>query len=262
MTCTEVKEIIQLYLDDELAARDTLDVQKHLESCSGCTHVLEAFLEQDRLLREEARAEQIDSHLLREQILSAIRGDRAQQPRIRLSARDAWSVQPAWRRVAAIAVLAITAALLLAKAGFLPGITENVYAAVASDHADHCAFDSRVPAITDGEELDRMSRSLGKLDRTPDLSAFGYSNVKGRTCEVNSTAFLHLVYYSPDQRPVSVFLRLHSHGPNADDLKVVRAKEYEVASVSKLGVDLLVVSSKGNRQGAAIAESIAAQLQR
>jgi anti-sigma factor RsiW len=260
MNCSEAREIIELYMDSELEARDTLTVQKHLDSCAGCSHLLETLLEQDRLLRDEWRAQQVESRLLRDEILNAMRDNRSQQPSVRLSGPARWSAQPAWRRLAAMVVLTIAAGLLLSKAGLLPDITQNVYAAVASDHADHCSIDSKLPAITDGDELDRLIRTYGKLNRTPNLSDFGYGAVRGRTCKVQGSPFLHLVYYSSDQQPVSVFLRLHSSGLRADNLSVIREGEFDVASLSKSGVDLLLVSSLHKDQTTAITQTIAAQL--
>lgn len=260
MNCGEAREVIQLYMDDELEARDTLTVQKHLESCAGCSRQLERLLEQDRVLRDASRAERVDNRLLREKILNAILDNRPVQPMVRIRWVDRWSARPAWRRVAAIVVLTIAAGLLLSKAGLLPYTTQNVYAAVVSDHADHCSVDSKLAAITDGGELDRLIRTFGKLSRAPDVSDFGYDDVRGRTCKVNGVLFLHLVYYSSERARVSVFLGFHASSLPTDDFSVVREREYEVVSVSKSGVDLLVVSSIPNDQITAITESIAAQL--
>lgn len=253
MGCSEVKDLIQLYLDDELDARDTLNVQRHLESCSACSHLLDGFMEQDRLLKEAARAAAIDSRSVRLKILSVIRNEAEQS-------RSRWVVPVAWRRVAAIVALAAVTGLLLLRGGFLPGINENVYAAVASDHADHCSIDSRVGATTDRQELDRLSTTYGKLDRTPDLSAFGYEDPFGRTCKVSGTVFLHLVYHRSDRQALSLFVRAHSSGLVADGLTDLQQAGYKMASLSKSGIDLLVVTSLDDEQTSAIAQTIAAQL--
>jgi anti-sigma factor RsiW len=259
MNCGEVTELIQLYLDNELQARDTLDMQKHLESCSACTRLLQTLLEQDKLLREEARAQKVDSHVVREKILIAVR--RPFEPeRKRWSAPAFWSAHPAWQRVAAIVALTIAAGLLFSMAGLLPGVTDNIYAAVAADHADHCSVESGLGAISEVEELARLSRTYGKQEHTPDLSNFGYKNPVGRVCMVNGTLFLHLVYYTSDQRPLSVFLQPHSAGLISDALRVLRERGYSVSSVSKSGVDVLVVTSQDDERGAAIATTLASQL--
>ena len=253
MSCSEVTELIQLYLDDELDARDTLNVQRHLESCSACSHVLDGFMEQDRLLKEAARAAATDSCSVRLKILSAIRRETQ-------ASRSRWVVPVAWRRVAAIVALATVTGLLLLKGGFLPGINENVYAAIASDHADHCSIGSRVGATTDRQELDRLSATYGKLNSTPDLSAFGYVDPFGRTCKVSGTVFLHLVYHRPDRQALSVFVRAHSSGLVADDLTNLQQAGYKMTSLSKSGIDLLVVTSLGDQEAAVIAQTIAAKL--
>jgi len=44
MNCGETKELIQLYLDNELDARSALAVQQYLDSCPPCSRQLNAFL--------------------------------------------------------------------------------------------------------------------------------------------------------------------------------------------------------------------------
>ena len=259
MNCDEVREIIQLYLDDELEGRDTLNVQRHLEACSACSHLLDSFLEQDRMLKEQARVENVESNKVRERILNAIRVEFSQSRR-RWNVLASWRYGGPWRRIAAIAVLSTVAGVLLLRSGppQVPG--QSVYAAVVSDHADHCSADSPVGAIRNGDELDHLSAVYGKLRRTPNLLAFGYRDPAGRTCKVNGTVFLHLVYYCSDQPPISMFLRPHSPGLAADSLIMLHKAQYMVTSLSKSGVDLLVVTPVGYEQGSEIAQTIASQL--
>ena len=73
MNCSEVKKIVQLYLDNELDACKTLEAQDHLESCPSCLSLLEAYSKQDQLLRECASAQTIDVGRLRESVRAAIR---------------------------------------------------------------------------------------------------------------------------------------------------------------------------------------------
>ena len=257
MNCNEVTDLIQLYLDDELDARSTLSVQQHLESCSVCSRLLNSFLEQDRLLRDEAQAVKVFSEPVRARILGAIRAE----PR----ERRGWTIPAIWvsnrslaRAAAVIAVAALVGLLL--KYGVLPGISGSVHAAVASDHAGHCSFDARAGAITERDDLDRLSRTYGNLSRTPDLSSFGFSLPAGRVCKVDGSTFLHLVYYDADQRALSVFLRPHSKGPITEGLTELREHGWVVVSVLRAGLDLLVVTSPEEARGAVIADVIAGQL--
>lgn len=252
MSCSEVKGLIQLYMDNELDARSTLDVQRHLESCSACTRLLDAYLGQDRKLKEHARSEPIDIRLVRENILAAIRREPAER-------RGGWRALALWKQVAVFAILVASAAGIALQGGWIPGLGGNVYAAVVADHVDHCSVNILMGAITDIEELNRLAATYGRIDKAPDLSSFGYANPRGRTCKVNGIDFLHLVYYNEAQQPVSLFLSPHSQDLILSENIAFRENGYGVASVSRSGVDFIVVSSLGEKETADIAKSVAAQ---
>src|SRR5215510_5883518 len=249
MNCDEAKELVQLYLDRELDARGALDVQRHLGTCSQCSRLLDMLMEQDQLLRHAACSEGANSRAVHDNILGAIR-------RHSPTAGNRWIVLPLWKRVAAVAAVIIIVALLLLGRLLLPG-TADVYAAVASDHADHCSVDSVMGAITDSEKLAGLSVTYGGINAPPDLSAFGYREPRGRVCKVNAAEFLHLVYYSAQWPPLSLFVRPHSPNLIADGLTSSTSKGYEVVSVSESGVDVLIVSSLDNKQTSAIARAVA-----
>ncbi len=250
--CGEAKELIQLYLDNEMDARGALDVQRHLETCSACSRLLGALMEQDQLLKQTARAEVVNSSAVRANILGSIRNQSAK-------AGNRWIVLPLWRRVAAAAAI-ITVGLLLVGRGLLPGANQNVYAAVASDHADHCSIDSVMGAITDSDELARLSAAYGKMNTLPNLKAYEYGNPRGRICKVNGVEFFHLVYYNPQEPPLSLFMRPHSANLIADQLTISQSAGYRVASISQSGVDLMLVSSLDDKQTTVIVQAIASQL--
>lgn len=253
MNCGEVKNLIQLYKDSELDARNTLDVQQHLESCVACSCLLDAYSRQDQMLKQVARSEAINSDAVRERILAIIRDQSAETG-------GRWQMIPIWRRVTAIAAMLIVSVLLLLRGALLPGINESVYAAAAADHAEHCSIEKVMGAITSTEELDRLSAVYGKLKATPDLSAFGYANPRGTICKLNGADVLHLVFYDQEEQALSVFARLHSPDVNEHRLTLVQQGGYQVVSIFRSGVDLLVVSSLDEKQTSSIAESIGAQL--
>lgn len=253
MNCGEVKNLIQLYMDNELDARNTLDVQQHMESCSVCSRLLDVYLKQDQALKEFARSEAVNSGPVRARILAAIHNQSSETGK-------RWPFLAIWKRVAAVAAMVIVVALLLWRGVLLPGINERVYAAAISDHADHCSFEMVTGAITDRDELDKLSGVYGKLNATPDLSAFGYANPRGRVCKMNGSEFLHLVFYNQEKQGLSVFLRPHYRGFGEHKVTLLEESSYRVAAVSRSGIDLLVVSSLDEKQASAIAESIAAEL--
>ncbi|MCI0489610.1 MAG: zf-HC2 domain-containing protein [Blastocatellia bacterium] len=251
MNCGEVKEIIQLYMDSELEARDTLAVQRHLESCPSCSSLLSAFAEQDRALRQAAHAEASDNRALRESILARIR-EHSPQPVSR------WRSPAILRRAAALAALAIAATLLILF-GQTP-VTDEVYAAVAADHAAHCTLDKLDNAFKDGDTLNRLVAEYGRMKATPDLSAFGFSDPHAKICTVNGRKFLHLICLDSNGQGLSLFIRPHAADLGVERLTVLDQKGFSVASLSRSGVDVLVVSSLDEERTSKIAEAVAAQL--
>src|SRR5262245_40227187 len=121
MNCSEAKELIQLYLDEELSSRDTLDVQRHLESCPSCTTLLDYFARQDSMLKQFARAETLDNSQLRGKILQAINEEK------RLPEVSRWRSfvsTPVFRRVAAVLIFVAIIAFFVLR-GSTPYINEK-----------------------------------------------------------------------------------------------------------------------------------------
>ena len=207
MNCGEVRDLIQLYLDDELDTRSTLSVQQHLEGCPSCAGAFETFLQQDQLLQRAARAETIDSSRVRANILAAL------QPPPSMSAPSTaapastglwqktlqalqygWRM-PTWPRFAVTVALVLVMVVAALRFDWMPGVNEAVYAAAAADHAAHCAANMMMEGdITDTAELNRLAAAFAHVRAVPDLAAFGYGSPRGRLCKVNETEFMHIVY--------------------------------------------------------------------
>ena len=156
MNCEEAKELIQLYLDDELDARSTLSIQQHLKSCTACSNSFRSFATQDQRLKQAANEEALDSSRLRERILDSIKH---QTPRSRSYPR--WLTHPAIRRAAATVALLLVVSFLLLRGGLFPHVDQQVYAAAASDHI-RCTTGARMGEIADADELNRLAARLGK----------------------------------------------------------------------------------------------------
>jgi anti-sigma factor RsiW len=261
MNCGETRDLIHLYMDNELDARSTLAVQQHLDSCSACSRQLDALLVQDQTLKQAARAEIVDSARVRAEILNAIAQETQEEKTRRTTNRvpSRRFKMAAWQRIAAVAVLALAATLLALRGGLMPRVNA-VYAAVVADHAAHCSADVMMGDVADPDELRRLVTTSAKVKAVPDLSAFGYGNPRGRACKVNGVEFLHLVYYHASQPPISLFLRPHDSILIAERLTTLHSGSFNVASVSQAGVDLLVVSSLTEEQTSSITRDIASRL--
>lgn len=262
MNCEEAKGLIQLYLDDELDARNTLAAQQHLELCDNCSREFNILLAQDRSLRRAAQAQAVDSGELRADILKAIgRRSLASQAATKISGLAYWLKLSAWRRAAAVAALAIVAALVFLRFAQAPNINESVCAAVIEDHTSHDSVGNMMGAmIINPEELGRFAKTFANLNSTPDLSAFGYGNPQGRICKLDGIEFLHLIYYHQSQEPLSLFICPHRPGLTVEQFAALHRGRFDVVSFSQSGIDLLVVSSLGEERTSAIAAAVASRL--
>lgn len=260
MKCSEAKELIQLYMDNELDARDTLDVQHHLEACLSCQSLLDYFIRQDQTLQAFAKSPRQDHESLRQAILQALRDEPVGLPAEAKPARvvplQRWLRSPAWRRVAAVVIVALVAAFFLLRAG----ISEKVYADVILDHEHHCTLDRLSRAVSDPVQINKLCAEYGRLEKVPDLSAYGFSNVRAKICPLNNVKFLHLVYQSETQKPLSVFFRLHDAKSIAADLVMLKKQGYEIATLSEAGIDWVVISMLDEQQTAAIIGHLAEKL--
>jgi hypothetical protein len=255
MNCSEAKELIQLYMDNELDARHTLEVQHHLKLCPSCQSLLDYFTRQDQTLQAVAKSQRQDNAALREAILQAIQKEPAQ-----LSAADpapwkGWLHNRALRRVAALLIVAMVVSFFLLRGG----ISEKVYADVILDHEHHCTLDrlARAKAVSDPVQIDKLCAEYGRMQRVPDLSAFGYSSVRAKICPLNKIKFLHLIYQSESEKPLSIFFRLHDDTRLiADELVMLKKQGYEIATLSKAGIDWVVISMLTEQQTAAITKHL------
>jgi anti-sigma factor RsiW len=253
MNCSEAREIIQLYIDSELDCRDTLEVQRHIESCASCASLLDSFIKQDQSLKQAARAEEMDCAEFRAQVLADIRRRCSESSGRRVSA-------PMWRRAAAVAAVVFIASLLLLWGWPGSVVNDKVYASAIKDHAHHCSLDRLMKAASDPAEIDKLVSQYSPLKKPPDLSAFGLSDVRAKVCMLNEVKSLHIVYQREGGQPLSIFLR-----PHADDLAnsrlIADARDgFTVASATDSGFDVVVVSSMDEKPTRQIVQAVIEQM--
>ncbi|MBO0720531.1 MAG: zf-HC2 domain-containing protein [Blastocatellia bacterium] len=255
MYCEEAKGLIQLYLDGELDARSTFGIQKHLESCVVCLHLLNSYNKQDQLLREAAREEMIDSSRMRARILAATTRKAKWYQR-----RPYW-LMPVLKSTAAALIVILALAIFLLRGNLFPYVNQQVYAAAASDHIRCVTGASRGKSI-EMSELRGFVTRFGKMQEIPSLAAFGYGTPHGILCKIKGEQFLHLVFNRPEGNPLSIYIR-----PRTSELLVLsptslKLEGYRLFSTSMAGIDILVVSSLDETRAPAIAQAIAQQVNR
>ena len=259
MQCSETRELIQLYLDNELDARATLRVQQHLESCRGCERIMEDLSALDRLLKKGALEDKTATDALRTRILAQIKaGERRPGPNF-----SGWfSSKFAWKRLALVAATGMVVALLVTRGDWLPPLSMSVYAAAAEDHSDHCSVAIVGVLTSDRSELERLAIRFTPFGALPDLSSFGYQRLRGRVCVMHDHEFLHLVFYDRRQTPLSIFLRPHATGLIHGSGGLFVEQDHRVAARVEAGVDILAVSSVDEHRTASITQAVALQLKR
>lgn len=289
MNCEEVKKVIQLYLDNELSARDSLEVQPHLEACSSCAALLAYFTRQDDALRAAARAETEEHSQLRAGILAAIQ-EAIENPTPTTSSttgsttssapspttspttsptankalrRPVWWQRPALRRIAALLVIAIAAGFFLLR-GSSP-FNEKVYADAVADHDHHCTleilnkFEKAGYVFSRREEIDERVVAYSTLQHAPDLTAFGYDEPRAVICKLNGMKTLHIVYQSQSQEPLSIFIRRRDGEMIKKELLELTRAEHKLVSMARNGTELVVVAALDEAQALGITKAIAAQ---
>ena len=253
MTCREVKELIYLYMDNELDARGTLEVQRHLDTCSVCVRGLTGMLEQDRTLREAARAEVVDSAKLRQLIIEDVkRHPAASLPMVVRRAAG-------WKRFAAIAAMLVVAIGIAVALLVFGARVPKVYADAVSDHLDHCTLQVLGDDASDPAILKPAAKDYCGVAVLPDLSQYGFANAHARECKLDEEVFMHLIYFSGDQ-PLSVFVSTHSSKDISASMKLRQLSGYIIASINANGVDLVVLTTLDERRTRQISESIASQI--
>ena len=260
MNCVEAKNLIQLYMDNELSARESLDVQHHIEGCASCMALLNYFIKQDEALREGAREVLGSNEQLRDKIITAVQNEPLLVP---APPARVWWQRPAWRRIAAGVIVVIGAALF-----FLRGSTpfnDKVYADAVADHDHHCTrevldkFEEKKVVFSNREKVDSLTASFSTLKQVPDISAFGYVEPRAVICSLNGMKALHIIYQNPTQKPLSIFLRLRDAEMVRNDLVDLKRDGHHLASLSQSGTDLVVVAALDEEQTSSIAKAIAKQ---
>lgn len=250
MLCSEVKDLIQLYMDSELDCRSTLELQRHIETCSVCSKTLEGFTTQDRSLKEAARSVAVNTAAVRQRVTEAIRSQTAPSASQRLLPRF-------WKQITAIAAIAAALILVFLFAQRLPGVDSTAYAAELSGHIDHCSADPKLGGITDTQQLAKLVLEGSGISALPDLSAFGYDGCRGRICKLGDRRFAHLVFFCQDQRMVSVFLGPHI-SPWADGQpRVVESSGGKITTIGRPNIDVIVVTASDEHRANQIAQTIA-----
>jgi mycothiol system anti-sigma-R factor len=188
MNCSEVQRLLHAYIDAELDMADTLEVERHLETCPACLATYNDY----QTLRTAIKADSL-----------YFRAPEKLQKRVQSSIRqvnqDAFiSRLASWRGIGIAAALIIAAALAI----FFTHFTSP---SSSQSQVQQAVLDSHVRSLMAGHLVDVPSSNQhtvkpwfnGKLDFSPpvvDLASQGFPLIGGRLDYLNDRAVAAIVY--------------------------------------------------------------------
>lgn len=263
--CQKTRELIGLYLDNELEATPTQQTAAHLEQCASCRREFEAIRSQNELLSRSIKNSAYDTQPLRASIEAATIGrHRVHLPLWTLARTRAGAM-------AFISALAVVIAALIYLQGFIGASGANpLYWAAAENHRA-CIADYAAPDwVRSQTDIDELAASF--LDEKVHISLMigsDYRLTHARVCLLNGERFLHLIYETSDRREASLFVGRWSrdHLPDGERSISLDGHVIQLAFASNLhvtgtqiGNNLLIATANGDSESTTILLSAIVQI--
>jgi anti-sigma factor RsiW len=192
MDCREARKSLMAFVDDELDATVSYEVDRHLAACAGCRAEAESIRAYDRRVRAACRGGAAGSAEVRARLAGMLAAAVAREGRRSSLRRFA-------RRLGAVA-----AAIVVAMS-FAIGLWPSPASAEFVSHHGRC-LERGKNWTSDRDELHNICLAHTDNGVLPCLKEAGYHLEKGKLCRVTGEPYLHLVYTGEGKRPVSVFI--------------------------------------------------------
>ncbi len=180
MTCEEMTQVLHAWLDREINPAESLDFEKHLQSCPACRKDSEFFKSQQKVVAEQTPYHLAPEPLVRE-VRSALRkAARAEAPVSTLM--RSWLVELDWSRLAGSAAAAGLIILFIVFLVKRPSDEELWVQAVVSAEV-RALMPNHLTDVASADQHTVKPWFNGKLDYTPpvvDLANKGFPLVGGR----------------------------------------------------------------------------------
>ena len=242
MNCQEVQNLLTGYVDGELDLVNTLEIQRHLESCPDCS---QAYKNQQALrsaLHSGSLYFSSPEHLqkrIQRAVRQANKADHASKAKITTFPRAAaWR----WLSVAALLVLAILTTWYLANGQIASSADHVLTQEVLASHIRSLMANHLVD-VTSSDQHTVKPWFDGKLDFSPpvvDLASQGFPLKGGRLDYLDNRPVAALVYMRR-QHVINVFIWPSTEGTNAPT-KLVTQQGYSILYWTKGSMNYWVVS--------------------
>jgi anti-sigma factor RsiW len=191
MTCAKARVLLDAYMDGELGVEGSLALERHLETCRGCT----ARLTSGRALSAGAR-DKLSYYAAPSALQRALRDELTRRESITTSSSLTRRAPPAWLRLAAsfILVAGLSSALTFYAT---PKTGDPIPDEVFASHVRSTQSENRLIDIVSSDEHSVKPWLDARLDFAPpvkDLLADGFPLVGGRVDYVGGRAVAALVY--------------------------------------------------------------------
>ncbi len=200
MTCKDVRRYLSPFLDNELTAKETLEIQSHLEDCPACQRVcdLERAI---RFLLQKGLPEETAPPDLWEKIVQRIKVPEAKNPKRLLG-----PIQVRLSRAWVLAALLLLLVGLPLQSGIGPDPAMVLAIRIVEDHVRTLvAGPALLVRSSDPQAVVQWVKARSPLPiKVPALSGEGPELLGGTFCLIEDQEGVHLVFMD-EGRPVSAY---------------------------------------------------------
>ncbi|MEW6775775.1 MAG: zf-HC2 domain-containing protein [Bdellovibrionota bacterium] len=205
LSCVETRRYLVASLDNELGAKDALDVQAHLEACSACAAEARALAGETRAIRRAAQTEPLETAALENRVRFAL----AREERL-----ERWRAFTQFLRGPRGLVLAASVLVLVAGSWLLS--RQQRVSLFTRHHSclGHMAGQAADEKGREGIETARLLLEEGKRPGAflpENIPGTGWKFMGGHRCRLRGQSLLH-AYYRRGEEVISLFLALDSKG--------------------------------------------------
>lgn len=241
MDCTEARELLHGYLDNELDAAHSMQVARHLESCEPCGAAHALDLQLRSTVRDNVRRYPAPAHL-RAKILAATGGSR------RDSRPRGWLLPAEWLRLGASFAVASLLTWGITYHFVVPSQAEMLMGEVVAAHV-RGILTARLTDVASSDRHTVKPWLSTRLDFSPpvaDFSAEGFPLIGGRLDYLDGRPIAVLLYRYRDH-VISVFVWPDRSG-GWDGTSKESRKGYNVTRWARAGFRYHVVSDLSGEQ--------------